>query len=52
MDNVKKWTCLSMDELLKAAHNRPDWRSISVSWSLIFPNKLNQFENYWDKEII
>ena len=27
-----------MDELLSAAHNRPDWRRISVSSHLISPN--------------
>ncbi|KAH3850910.1 hypothetical protein DPMN_093386 [Dreissena polymorpha] len=27
----KEWTSLPMDELIRAAHNRPNWRRISVS---------------------
>ncbi|KAH3873724.1 hypothetical protein DPMN_036961 [Dreissena polymorpha] len=35
MDNTKDWTFLLMAELLPAPLNRPDWRRISVSSSLI-----------------
>ncbi|KAH3891784.1 hypothetical protein DPMN_015892 [Dreissena polymorpha] len=37
MDNVKEWTSLTMDELLLAAHHRPDWQMIIVLSSLISP---------------
>ncbi|KAH3692846.1 hypothetical protein DPMN_194600 [Dreissena polymorpha] len=39
MDNVKEWTTLPIDELLSAAHNRPDWWRISVSSTIISPQR-------------
>ncbi|KAH3692211.1 hypothetical protein DPMN_191567 [Dreissena polymorpha] len=38
MANVKELTSLPMDEILSAAHNRPDRRRISVSPILISTN--------------
>ena len=39
MDNIKEWTGLTMPELLTAANDRPTWRQIARTSSLISPRR-------------